>query len=183
MQRTIKSVEEKYLLPSLDLIERAFSDYEGEAEGRVVRALAQEIRSGKYYLPQLDIIAVDDHGEVVGVAIFSRFEIEGRYGDELLMLTPVAVKTELQRQHISKDMIEFGFRRGRELGFRAVLVEGNPKNYHARGFKTSRDYGIVAGPNIHLPAPECMMVAELVSGGLDGIHGAVDYSYYKALRE
>ena len=36
-------------------------------------------------------------------------EEEGKYEDELLLLTPVAVKTELQRQHISKDIIEYGF--------------------------------------------------------------------------
>ncbi len=41
--------------------------------------------------------------------MFSRFHLEGKYEDEVLLLTPVAVKTELQRQHISKDMIEYGF--------------------------------------------------------------------------
>lgn len=40
---------------------------------------------------------------------FPDFIIEGKYEDELLLLTPVAVKTELQRQHISKELIEYGF--------------------------------------------------------------------------
>ena len=33
-----------------------------------------------------------------------------------------------------------------------------------------------------LPAPECLMVQELVPGGLEGIHGHVCYSDYKCLR-
>ncbi len=41
--------------------------------------------------------------EVIGYAMFSRFHLEGKYGDKLLMRTPLAVKTELQRTHISVD--------------------------------------------------------------------------------
>ena len=65
--------------------------------------------------------------------------------------------------------------------FTAALVEGNPANYRARGFVTSKKHGIVAGPKIHLPHEDCLMVAELVPGGLEGIHGEVDYSIYEVL--
>ena len=34
---------------------------------------------------------------------------EGKYENELLILTPITVKTQLQRQHISKDILEYGF--------------------------------------------------------------------------
>ena len=51
---------------------------------------------------------VNEEDEVIGYAMFSRFHLEGKYEDELLIITPVAVKTELQRQHISKDIIEYG---------------------------------------------------------------------------
>ena len=124
---------------------------------------------------------VDEHDCVIGCAIFSRFHLEGKYEDQLLLLSPVAVKTELQRQHISKELIEAGFAKAKELGYEVVLVEGNPRNYNSRGFETSYPYGIVAGPNIGLPAVECLMVKELVSGALDGIKGMVDYSDYECL--
>ena len=99
------------------------------------------------------------------------------------MLTPVAVKTELQRTHISKELLEFGFVKAREMGFQAVLVEGNPRNYRSRGFQPSYRYGIEAGPNIKLPHPDCLMVKELESGALERIKGVVDYSFYDALCE
>jgi hypothetical protein len=35
---------------------------------------------------------------------------------------------------------------------------------------------------VGLPAPECLMVQELIPGGLGGIHGQVNYSDYEALR-
>lgn len=181
--RTIKSIENKYLLPALDLVEDVFTKYDCEEEGRIVRQLVEEIRSKKYYLPELELIMVNEEDDVIGYAMFSRFHIEGKYEDELLILTPVAVKTELQRQHISKELLEYGFEKAKKMGFKAILVEGNPRNYNPRGFKTSYDYGIKAGPNIKLPHRDCLMIKELVEGALDNMNGFVDYSFYEALHE
>jgi len=181
MNRIIKSMQSQYLLTSLDFIEEVFTAYKDKDEGKAVRRLTEEIRGKKYYIPELEFIMTDEKDNIIGYAMFSRFHIEGKYENELLMLTPVAVKTELQRQHISKDLIEYGFTKAKEMGFKAVLVEGNPKNYNPRGFKTSCDYGIFAGSDIKLPHVECLMIKELVEGALENIKGIVDYSFYDAL--
>lgn len=183
MERIIKSMEPKYLLPSLSLVEDVFAKYDSPQEGNVVRGLVEEIRRKKYYLPELELIMVNENDEVIGYAMFSRFHIEGKYEDELLILTPVAVKTELQRQHISKELLEYGFARAEEMGFTAILVEGNPRNYNPRGFEPSYRYGIEAGPSIKLPHPDCLMVKELKKGALEKMNGLVDYSFYDALHE
>ena len=183
MQRIIKPMQDRYRLPALELVEQVFSEWDGPGEGRKVRALVEEIRAKAYYIPELELVMVNEDDAVVGYCMFSRFHIEGRYADELLILTPVAVRTDLQRRHISKDLIEYGLDRARAMGFTAVLVEGNPRNYNPRGFVTSADHGIVAGPNIHLPHVSCLMVNELVPGALEHIHGQVDYGCYDALRE
>ena len=179
MERIIKSMEPKYLLPSLELVEDVFAKYDSPEEGKVVRGLVEEIRSKKYYIPELELLMVNERDEVIGYAMFSRFHIEGKYEDELLILTPVAVKTELQRQHISKELLEYGF----EKGFSVILVEGNPRNYNPRGFEPSYRFGINAGPNIRLPHPDCLMVKELKKGALENMKGLVDYSFYDALHE
>lgn len=181
MKRIIKSMEDKYLLPSLELVQDVFAEYDSPEEGKVVRQLVEEIRAKKYYIPELEFIMVDETDEVVGYAMFSRFHIEGRYEEELLILTPVAVKTKLQRQHISKELLEYGFDAAKRLGYQAILVEGNPRNYNSRGFQPSYKFGIEAGPNIKLPHPDCLMVKELEKGALDRISGVVDYSFYEAL--
>lgn len=41
---------------------------------------------------------------------------------------------------------------------------------------------ITAHESVGLPAPECLMVKELVPAGLEGIHGEVCYSDYECLR-
>ena len=182
MERTIKSMEEKHLIPSLELVERVFTDHENEQEGKLVRSLVEEIRSMDTYIPALELIMVDENDEVTGYCMFSRFRLEGKYENELLLLSPVAVKTNLQRQHISKELIEYGFERAREMGYKAVIVEGNPMNYRSRGFVTSTDFGITAHTSVGLSSPECLMVKELLPGGLVGIRGKVAYDDYQSLR-
>ena len=183
MQKTIKTMEQKYLQPSLEMVEDVFTKWDSPEEGKTVRSLVEEIRAKKYYVPELELIMVNEDDLILGYAMFSRFHIEGKHEDELLILTPVAVRTEYQRQHISKELIEYGFEKAIQLGYKAVLVEGNPRNYNPRGFVTSADHGITAGPNIHLPHVSCLMIKELVSGALNHIHGEVDYSFYDTLRE
>ena len=181
--RIIKVMEEKYRLPSLDMVDAAFTAHSDAEEGKLVRSLVEEIRSKRFYLPELELVMVDsDTDEVIGYVNFARFHLNGKYENELLLLSPVAVKTELQRQHISKELIEYGFEKARAMGYKAVIVEGNPQNYRNRGFVTSAPFGIIAHESVGLPAPECLMVKELVPGGLSGIHGEVCYSDYECLR-
>ena len=183
MERHIHPAGERYALAALDLVERVFAEKYDPEEGKLVRALVEEIRAKKYYLPELELVMTDERDEVVGYAMFSRFHIEGRYEDELLLLSPVAVKTALQRRHISRDLLEYGLEKAREMGYRAVLVEGDPRNYRARGFVTAADHGILPGPNVHLPHIDCLMVRELVPEALEDMGGLVDYGFYEALTE
>ena len=180
--RIIKSMEEKYLVPALELVEAVFTASECTENGKLVRSLVEEIRSKRFYLPELELIMVDEQDEVIGYVNFARFHLDGKYENELLLLSPVAVKTELQRQHISKDLIEYGFEKAAAMGYKAVIVEGNPMNYRSRGFLTSAPFGITAHESVGLPAPECLMVRELIPGGLEGIHGQVCYADYECLR-
>ena len=180
--RIIKAMEEKYLLPSLELVEAVFTAHADAEEGKLVRSLVEEIRGKRFYLPELELVMVDENDEVIGYVNFSRFHLDGKYEDRLLLLTPVAVKTALQRHHISKALIEYGFQKAGEMGNQAVIVEGNPMNYRSRGFATSEPFGITAHESVGLPAPECLMVKELVPGGLNGIHGQVCYADYECLR-
>lgn len=181
MKRTIVSMSDPYLQPSLDLVQQVFTEHENAEEGALVRRLVEEIRSKQYYLPELELMMLDDNEEVIGYAMFSRFHLEGRYENELLLLSPVCVKTELQRQHISRDILEYGLQKAADMGYKAVIVEGNPLNYRARGFVTAARHRIVPGPNLHLPHIDCLMVRELQEGALDSIYGTVDYGMYETL--
>ena len=182
MERIIKSIEKEQLKEALDFVKEVFCDSEGEEEGELVKNLVKEIRSKKYYVPELELLMCDENNKIIGYCMFSRFHIEGKYEDDFVLLSPVAVKTSLQRQHISKDLIEYGLKKAKELGFKFCMVEGNPQNYRSRGFKTSADYGVFASKKINLPAVECLMIQELVEGALKDVSGYLDYSFYDTLK-
>lgn len=77
MKRTIKSMENKYLQPSLDMVEEVFTQFQDAQEGRMVRALVEEIRAKEFYVPQLELLMVDEQDSVIGYAMFSRFHLGG----------------------------------------------------------------------------------------------------------
>ncbi len=187
LKRKIRIMEEKFLKPSLEFVEQVFSEWRDAEEGKIVRELVEEIRRKKYYLPELELLMVDEKEEIIGYVMFSRFFLrkgmQQCYEEELLMLTPAAVKTSLQRQHISKELIEYGFQKARKMGYKAVLVEGNPRNYNSRGFETAAKYNILPGERVHLPNIDCLMVKELVPGSLEHIQGIVEYDFYDCLIE
>ena len=184
MSRSIRSMDtlpEKYRALSLDLVQQVFTEHADEKEGLTVRALVEEIRAKKYYLPQLELLMLDDTGDVIGYVMFSRFHLGGKFENELLILTPACVKTSLQRQHICRDLIEHGFEKAVQMGYRASIVEGNPANYRARGYVTAAEHGILPGKSVHLPRIECLMAKELVPGAFETIQGTVEYDFYDVL--
>lgn len=77
MERIIKSMEEKYLVPALQLVEAVFTAYESPEEGKLIRSLVEEIRRKQFYLPALELIMVDETDAVIGFAMFSRFHLNG----------------------------------------------------------------------------------------------------------
>ena len=75
MERIIKKMEDKYLVDSLDFVEKVFTEYENEKEGKLVRKLIVEIRSKKYYIPELELIMVNEEDEMLGYLMFSGFHL------------------------------------------------------------------------------------------------------------
>lgn len=58
-EKIIKSAENSYLEESLDMVECVFTESEGAESGKLVRTLVEEIRSKRFYLPELDMVNVN----------------------------------------------------------------------------------------------------------------------------
>jgi putative acetyltransferase len=113
------------------VVESAFGSH---VEARLVA----DLRASPGYVPELALVA--DDGEVVGHVMFTVTELEE--GPELLMLSPLAVRPDRQRQGIGSQLVEEGLRGCRERGEPLVIVEGAPLYYSRFGFVRASELGI-----------------------------------------
>ncbi|MEE8257558.1 MAG: N-acetyltransferase [Acidobacteriota bacterium] len=148
----------------------------GEGESRLVEALRKSPR----FRPQLSLVALRDQ-EIVGYILFSPAVIEGAIEKEqeagendvpVLVLGPMAVLPEYQRQGIGSQLVRHGLVECKRLGFGIVILVGHPGFYPRFGFMPARAKGLEC---IYKVSNEAFMVAELVPGALKGVRGMVRY--------
>lgn len=76
MERIIRTVRADELEKSALFVKKVFTESEDEESGTLVGNLVREIRSKKYYLPELDLIMVNENDEIIGLTLFSRFHLD-----------------------------------------------------------------------------------------------------------
>lgn len=114
----------------------------------------------------------DRGGMLAGYAALSVVSI-GDASHRVLGLGPVAVLPRKQRRGFGAALIKAGLRAGKDAGFGAVFVLGDPKFYGKFGFTRADERGLV--PAYDVPR-EYFLVLELVPGSLKEIRGTVRYA-------
>lgn len=150
------------------------------SNGLAEKALVKEIREKLYYIPELDLV-VEEEGMIIGHFILSKLPISNQHENEILMLSPVSVAMNKQRQGVGKFMLQEGIKLAAEMGYKGIIVEGDYRYYHRFGFRTSTDFGIYASKKNFPPSEEYLMALELSENAMKNISGEVDYSIYNAL--
>ncbi len=133
-----------------------------------------ELRSKKSYIPELALVS-EDEGKLTGHIMFTRMDISGEDGKnhEFLLLAPVSVVLEKRNQGLGSALIKEGMKRAEKMGFKAVILVGNPDYYHRFGYKSAISFGIKNKQNI---PDKNVMVYELVPDSLKGFQGMADFS-------
>ena len=129
------------------------------------------MRDSPAFVPELDLVAERD-GRIVGNVVSLRAVLHGDDGTdcEVLSLGPISVLPECQRQGIGGRLISRTRELARELGFRALLLCGDPDYYLYQGFVPAEMLGIRTADNMYAMA---LHVCELYDGALSGIRGAM----------
>jgi predicted N-acetyltransferase YhbS len=131
--------------------------------------VVHKIRKVPAFIKELSYVACEGD-DVVGNIIYSRAAIVNGQGKkfEVLSMGPFAVAPSFQKQGVGGSLLEHSLRRATELGFRAVVIFGDPGYYHQFGFADAKKYGITtpSGENFAV-----FMTKELYDGALRGISG------------
>lgn len=135
--------------------------------GCVEHYLAHCLRNHADFIPELDLVAETAEGKVVASVMYTRARLTDETGREIPALTfgPLSVHPDYQRKGISKILLEASFEKAVELGYRAVIILGNPGNYVSRGFRSCKRYLVCMEGGIY---PAAMLVRELVPGTFSG---------------
>jgi putative acetyltransferase len=100
--------------------------------------LVGDLRASAGYVPGLALVA--DDGELVGHVMFTVTSLED--GTAVLMLSPLAVRPDRQRQGVGSALVREGLRRASVRSEPVVIVEGDPGYYSRFGFTRASELGL-----------------------------------------
>jgi predicted N-acetyltransferase YhbS len=137
--------------------------------GCVEHLILDQLRNSSSYLEALDLVAVKDD-MIVGHIIATKARVVNPKdkADEVLCAGPFSVEPALQGKGIGANLMKYAISKAKELGFRGMILFGNPDYYHRFGFRNAAYYGITTkdGQNF-----EPFMALELYKNGLEQVKG------------
>lgn len=131
--------------------------------------LVHIMRGCPAYIPELAVVAVDGD-KIIGSTMSLRSYIAGDDGGryEVLSLGPIGVLPEYQGKGVGGMLIARTKEIAGRLGFRAILLCGDPDYYTRQGFVPAERYGIRNSENMYADA---LHACELYEGALKGVQG------------
>jgi predicted N-acetyltransferase YhbS len=131
--------------------------------------LVHKIRKVPAFVKELDFVACDKD-TIVGNIIYSIAKVlnEDNKEFEVLCMGPFAVLPSYQKQGIGSLLMNHSIGKARQLGYKGIIIFGNPDYYHRFGFVSAKEYNIQTSWGDDLDA---FMALELYDGSLRGISG------------
>ena len=129
------------------------------------------LRDDPAFVKELDFVMEKD-GKLIGQNMFMRTVIETDDGDiDVLTMGPICITPELKRMGYGKLLLEYSLQKAAEMGFGAVLFEGNIGFYGKCGFDYARRFGIRYHDLPDDADDSFFLCKELIPAYLDGITG------------
>ncbi|WP_446786507.1 GNAT family N-acetyltransferase [Macellibacteroides fermentans] len=135
------------------------------------------IRDADSFINELDIVAEID-GKIVGNIVYTKGKLVTDDGTchEVVSFGPLAVLPEYQGKGIGGMLIEHTKAMAKELGYKAILIYGDPDYYSRFGFTAAEKFKIGTADNMYAAA---LLAIELLPGALSYISGRfVDDAIY-----
>ena len=130
------------------------------------------LRDDPAFIRELDFVMEQD-GSLIGQNMFMKTIIEADDGREIDVLTmgPIGITPKLKRRGYGKALLDYSLEKAAEMGFGAVLFEGNIDFYGKSGFDYAGKFGIRYHDLPEDADSSFFLCKELIPGYLDGITG------------
>ena len=148
------------------LVADAFASAE-HADGNE-QDLVSALRRGGAYVPELALVAEED-GALAGHIMLTRAAVGGA---PVLVLAPLSVRPEFQRQGIGAALMEEARKIAGTLGYSYILVLGSEQYYPRAGYRPAEEFGITVPEGI----PSANFMALQLRKDAKPLSGAVAYA-------
>ena len=130
------------------------------------------LRDDPAFVKELNFVMEKD-AKPIGQNMFMRTVINADDGRDIPVLTmgPIGITPELKRQGYGKALLDYSLEKAVEMGFGAVLFEGDINFYGKSGFDYARKFGIRYHDLPEDADDSFFLCKELIPGYLDGITG------------
>lgn len=127
------------------------------------------LRKSKSYIKELDLVAFCND-RIVGHIISTKAKIVDSLNKEyeVLCVGPLSVLPDFQKKGIGGELLEESIKIARRLGFRGMILFGNPDYYHRFGFRNAKEFEITTKDYQNF---EPFMALELFENALTGVKG------------
>jgi len=133
--------------------------------------LVHNLRKTDAFIKELDFVALSNN-KIIGNIMYAESAIK-KNDLEYTVLTfgPVSVLPEYQNKGIGGKLINHTIKLSKEMGYKAIIIYGDPEYYKRFGFKESKEFKIT---NKDKKFPTALLVLELYPNALNGIEGIFD---------
>ena len=130
------------------------------------------LRDDPAFVRELDYV-MEQNGKIIGQNMFMKTIINADDGREIPVLTmgPICITPELKRKGYGKMILDFTLEKAAEMGFGAVLFEGNIAFYGKSGFDYASKFGIRYHDLPEGADSSFFLCKELIPGYLENISG------------
>lgn len=130
------------------------------------------LRDDPAFVQELDFVMEQD-GCLIGQNMFMRTVIEAGDGRTIDVLTmgPICITPALKRQGYGKILLDYSLKQAAEMGFGAVLFEGDIGFYGKSGFDYASRFGIRYHDLPEDADASFFLCKELIRGYLGGVTG------------
>ena len=130
------------------------------------------LRDDPAFVKELDFVMEKD-GELIGQNMFMRTVINADDGRVIPVLTmgPICITPELKRRGYGRKLLDYCLEKAADMGFGAVLFEGNIGFYSHCGFDYARNFGIRYHDLPEGADDSFFLCRELIGGYLDDVTG------------
>lgn len=134
--------------------------------------LMHVLRSDDSCVNELNFV-MEKAGKIIGQNVFAKTVIEADDGRVIDVLTmgPICITPELKRRGYGKMLLDYTVEKAKEMGFGAVLFEGNIDFYGKSGFDYSSKFGIRYHDLPEDADSSFFLCKELKPGYLDDVTG------------